>query len=160
MKWYGLDMQMSDIEFAVKVYHLFYDDSQLSRIFKKAEDAETDKFERSLRECIQKRIDVEASDWRKYSDKQRKCKKMKIIFNADNNRKLIQLKNEVCPNLEIDAFNGTIDFGIGLPSVDESLPMKKRYAKKRNCDKIDYAAIKRGISQQLLESAMFNANFG
>jgi hypothetical protein len=84
---------------------------------------------------------------------------MKIVFNADNHRKLIELKNEVCPNLAIDAFNGTIDFGSGLPSVNESLPMKKRNAKKRKDIDIDYSEIRKGISEQLLQTAIVETQF-
>ena len=49
---------------------------------------------------------------------------MKLRFDSESNEKLIQLKNEIYPSLEIDYFNGTYDFGEKLPSVDESLPIK------------------------------------
>jgi len=49
---------------------------------------------------------------------------LKLRFDSESNEKLIQFKNEICPSLEIDYFNGTYDFGEKLPSVDESLPIK------------------------------------
>ena len=59
MKWYGSNMnrkKMKDIEFCSFVYHLFYDDSQLSKIFKVKEYSETGKFEFKLRKKIERRI--------------------------------------------------------------------------------------------------------
>ena len=59
LKWYGLNMnrkEMEGIEFCSFVYHLFYDDSQLSKIFKVKEYSENDKFDFKLRKKIETRI--------------------------------------------------------------------------------------------------------
>ncbi len=67
MKWYGLHMnrkEMKDIEFCSFVYHLFYDDSQLSKIFKVKEYSENDKFKFKLRKKIETKINNISSEWK------------------------------------------------------------------------------------------------
>ncbi len=48
-----------------------------------------------------------------FSNLQKKWKTLKLRFDSESNEKLIQLKNGICPSLEIDYFNGT--YGYNLP---------------------------------------------
>ena len=150
MKWYGLNMkrtEMSDIEFCMFVYHLFYDDSQLSKIFKIVEYSETDKFEFKLRKKIERRINSISYDWNNFSNIQKRWKTLKLRFESESNEKLIHLKNVICPILEIEYFNGTYDFGEKLPSIDESLPIKGQQRKNDH-----FSEIKNGMISQMLNS--------
>ena len=73
---------------------------------------------------------------------------MKLRFDSESNEKLIQLKNEICPSLEIDYFNGTYDFGEKLPSVDESLPIKGQKRKMEFFTEIKNEVILQSINSQ------------
>ena len=73
---------------------------------------------------------------------------MKLRFDSESNEKLIQLKNEIYPSLEIDYFNGTYDFGEKLPSVDESLPIKGQKRKMEFFTEIKNEVILQSINSQ------------
>ena len=45
-----------------------------------------------------------------FSNVQKKWKTLKLRFDSESNEKLIQLKNEVCPSLEIDYFSETYGY--------------------------------------------------
>tara|TARA_B100001250_G_scaffold412406_1_gene443515 strand:- start:243 stop:500 length:258 start_codon:yes stop_codon:yes gene_type:complete len=73
---------------------------------------------------------------------------LKLRFDSESNEKLIQLKNEIYPSLEIDYFNGTYDFGEKLPSVDESLPIKGQKRKMEFFTEIKNEVILQSINSQ------------
>ena len=69
----------------------------------------------SLNSNFERKINNISSEWKTFSNVQKKWKTLKLRFDSESNEKLIQLKNEICPSLEIDNFNGTYDFGKKLP---------------------------------------------
>ena len=111
----------------------------MSKIFKVKEYSENDKFEFKFRKKIETRIINISSEWKMFSNVQKKWKTFKLRFDSESNEKFIQLNNEICPSLEIDYFSGVY--------VD-NLPIKVQKRKREFLTDIKNEMILQSINSQ------------